>query len=68
MVTVLEEYTTEEQRSAVVFFFLWAKGLSVKDIHKEMFPVYDGKCFSRKRFTTASRNVANVSLLTKRLK
>jgi hypothetical protein len=23
---------------------LWAKGLNAKDIHKEMFPVYDGKC------------------------
>jgi hypothetical protein len=28
--------------------FLWAKGLNVKDIHKEMFPVYFGKCLSRK--------------------
>jgi hypothetical protein len=24
--------------------FLWAKGLTAKDIHKEMFPVYGGKC------------------------
>jgi hypothetical protein len=31
-------------------FFLWAKGLSEKDIHKEIFPVYDGKYFSRKAF------------------
>jgi hypothetical protein len=29
-------------------FFLWAKGLSAKDINKEMFPVYGGKCLSRK--------------------
>jgi hypothetical protein len=28
--------------------FLWAKGLNLKDIHKEMFPVYGGKCLSRK--------------------
>jgi hypothetical protein len=28
--------------------FLWAKLLNVKDIHKEMFPVYGRKCFSRK--------------------
>jgi hypothetical protein len=42
MATVLEEYTTEEQRSVVCF--LWAKGLNAKDIHKEMFPVYGGKC------------------------
>jgi hypothetical protein len=28
--------------------FLWAKRLNAKDIHKEMFPVYGGKCLSRK--------------------
>jgi hypothetical protein len=28
--------------------FLWLKGLTVKDIQKEIFCVYDGKCFSRK--------------------
>jgi hypothetical protein len=27
---------------------LWAKELSAKDIHKEMFPVYGGKCLSRR--------------------
>jgi hypothetical protein len=27
---------------------LWAKGLSVQDIHKEMFLVYGEKCLSRK--------------------
>jgi hypothetical protein len=37
MATVLEEYTTEEQRS-VVLFFLLAKGVNAKDIFKEMFP------------------------------
>jgi hypothetical protein len=26
------------------FFFWWAKGLSAKDIHKEIFAVYVGKC------------------------
>jgi hypothetical protein len=31
-----------------VSFFLWEKGLNAKDIHKEMFPVYSGKCLSRK--------------------
>jgi hypothetical protein len=46
MVTVLKEYNTEEQHSVVLF--LWAKGLNAKDIHKEMFPVYGGKCLSRK--------------------
>jgi hypothetical protein len=35
MGTVLEEYTTEKQSSAVCF--LWAKELNAKDIHKEMF-------------------------------
>jgi hypothetical protein len=43
-VTVLEEYATEYQNSVVGF--LWAKGLSAKDIHKEMFPVYGGKYLS----------------------
>jgi hypothetical protein len=28
--------------------FLWAKGLDVKDIHKEMFPAFGGKCLSCK--------------------
>jgi hypothetical protein len=44
---VLEEYTNEEQRS-VVRFSLWAEGLNAKNIHKEMSPVYGGKCLSRK--------------------
>jgi hypothetical protein len=64
MATVLEECTNEELRS-VVRFFLWAKELDGKDIHKEMFPVYGGKYMSSK----AVHNwVANVSLMTKRLK
>jgi hypothetical protein len=46
MATVLEEYATKEHCSVVRF--LWAKGLNTKDIHKEMFPVYGGKCLSRK--------------------
>jgi hypothetical protein len=28
--------------------FLWAEGLSAKNIHKEMFPVYGGRCLSCK--------------------
>jgi hypothetical protein len=44
--TVLEECTTEEQRPVVLF--LWAVALNAKDIHKEMFAVYGGKCLSRK--------------------
>jgi hypothetical protein len=41
MATVLVEYFTEEQCSVVRF--LWAKGLNLKDIIKEIFPVYGGK-------------------------
>jgi hypothetical protein len=66
MATMLEEYNTEEQRSGV--HFLWTKGLYAKDVHKEMFPVYSGMCVLRKVFTAGSRNVANISLMTKRLK
>jgi hypothetical protein len=47
ILTVLEEYTTEEQRYVVRFFFV-GKKLNAKDIHKVMFPVYGGKYFSRK--------------------
>jgi hypothetical protein len=45
MATVLE-CTIEEKRSVVRF--LYAKGLNVEDVHKEIFPVYGGKCLSRK--------------------
>jgi hypothetical protein len=46
MATVFEECSTEEQHSTVLFFV--RKGHSANDIHKEMFPVYDRKCLSRK--------------------
>jgi hypothetical protein len=46
MAIPLEECTTEKQRSVVRY--LWEKGLDAKDIHREMFPVYGGKCLSRK--------------------
>jgi hypothetical protein len=36
------------RRAAFCCAFLWTKGLNAKDIHKEMFPVYGGKCLSRK--------------------
>jgi hypothetical protein len=42
MATVLQELTAEEQRSLVRFLFV--KGLNAKDVHKEMCPVYCGKC------------------------
>jgi ribosomal protein L31 len=46
MATVLKKCATEEQSSDV--HSLWAKGLNAMDINKEMFPVYRGKCLSRK--------------------
>jgi hypothetical protein len=46
MATVFGDCTTEEQRTVVLF--LWIKGLSAKDIDKEIFPVYGSKCLSRK--------------------
>jgi hypothetical protein len=62
MATMLE-CTNEEQRSVVRF--LCAEGRNAKDIHKEMFSVYGGKCLWRK----AVHNwVANILLMTKRLK
>jgi hypothetical protein len=63
MAAVLKECTSKEQRSVVRF--LWAEGLNAKDIYKEMFPVYGEKCLSRKMVHSW---VANVSLMTKRLK
>jgi hypothetical protein len=50
MATMLEECTTEEQRSVVRF--LWAKGLNAKDIHKEIFSVYSGSVCCVKQFIT----------------
>jgi hypothetical protein len=34
--------------SVLLSVSLWAKGLNAKDIHKEIFTVYGGKCLSRK--------------------
>jgi hypothetical protein len=61
MASVFEECVTEENRCG----FMWTKGLTAKDIHGEMFHVYGGKCLSRK---AVHDWVANVSLMTKRLK
>jgi hypothetical protein len=55
---VLEDCTAEEQRAVVSF--LWAKGLNEKNIHKEIFPAYGGKCSPRKAVHSW---VANVSLM-----
>jgi hypothetical protein len=58
MMTMLEECTNKEQNSVVHF-------LCAKDIHKEMFPVYCGKCLSNK---VVHNWVADVPLMTKMLK
>jgi hypothetical protein len=39
--TVLQEYTTEEQRSVVLF--VGTEGLNTKDIHKKIIPFYGRK-------------------------
>jgi hypothetical protein len=44
MTTVLGEY---RRAAFCCSFVLWAKGFSAQDIHKDMFPDYDGKCLSR---------------------
>jgi hypothetical protein len=44
---LFQKYITEDQLS-VVRLFLWEEGLGAKDIHKDMFPYYGGKCFSPK--------------------
>jgi hypothetical protein len=65
MMTVLEEYLTEEQRSVVRFFFLFVGKRTRWKGYKEIFPVYVGKCLSPKAF---HNSVANALLATKRLK
>jgi hypothetical protein len=57
----MRRYATVLSKSSL----LRAKGLNAKDIYKEMFPVYGGKCLSSKAIHIW---VANVSLMTKRLK
>jgi hypothetical protein len=50
MATMLEECATKQQNSVV--HCLWAKALDEKNIHKEMFRVYSGKCCCVKQFTS----------------
>ena len=45
-VGVLHEYIQVEQ--CAVVHFLWAKGLSTKEMHCEMCPMYGDNCFSQK--------------------
>jgi hypothetical protein len=61
MATVLE-YPTEEQVSVVLFC---GQKDSMQRIFIKMFPVYGGKCLSLKAVHNC---VANVSLMTKKLK
>jgi hypothetical protein len=61
MVTVLEEYTTEDERSVVLF--MWEEGLKAKDIRKEMFPVYGGKCLSRKAAKNSLKYVRKLQMM-----
>jgi hypothetical protein len=63
MATVLESVLSKSSVLLCVFVLL-EKGLNAKDIHKEMFPIYGGKCLSRKAFQNW---VTNISLMTKRL-
>jgi hypothetical protein len=56
-VTVPGECTTEEQSSVVSF--LWVKGRSANDIHKEIFPVCGGKCWSRKAVHSSKHTRVN---------
>ena len=44
MAAPLNTCTTIEQRGVV--WFLWAKGMAAKDIHKEMLPMYGEHCLS----------------------
>jgi hypothetical protein len=66
MATVLEECTAKEQ--CCVVRFLWAKGLNARNIHKEMFPIYGGKCLSRKAVHSWGEKGGKFSLMAKKLK
>jgi hypothetical protein len=52
------------RRAAFCFFFV-GKRFNAKNIYKEMFPVYGGKCLSRK---VVHNWVAYFPLMTKKLK
>jgi hypothetical protein len=54
MVTVLEDYTTEKQRS--VMHFLWEKDSMQRLFMKKYFLFTVGSVCRVKRFTTGSRN------------
>jgi hypothetical protein len=62
-VSTLQQRITEDQHPVV--HFLWTKELNAKDSHKEMFPVYVGKCLLHKVVPPC---LVNVSVMTRRLK
>jgi hypothetical protein len=64
MATVLEEYTTEQQCS--VLRILWPKGLNAKHIHKEILPLYGGKCLPHKAVHSWEENVSLMKKMLKR--
>jgi hypothetical protein len=67
MATVLEAYTTEEQRSFVPFFY--GQNDSMQRIFiKKYFLFTVGSICRVKPYTNGSRKVANVSLITKGMK
>jgi hypothetical protein len=57
-----------KKSSIVLDFFVWAKELSAKNIHKKYFLFRVESVYRIKPFTPELRNVADVSLITKRLK
>jgi hypothetical protein len=67
MATVLEGCATEEQRS-VVHSFCGRKDSIQRSFIEKCFLFTVGSVYRVKRFTTGSRNVVYVSLMTKRLK
>jgi hypothetical protein len=46
--------------------FWWAKGLNAKDIHKEIFPVYDRKFLSLKAVRSWVANISLMMMLKRR--
>jgi hypothetical protein len=52
MVSVVENgdnaWGMDYRRASLFVRFLWAEGLNSKDVHKEIFPVYDRKCLPHK--------------------
>jgi hypothetical protein len=63
---VLEDCTTEERR--FVMSFLWAKGPIAKDVHKEKFLAYVGKCLSSKAAHKWVEKRGKCSMMKKTLK